>query len=172
MADPTQLAPTPLHFCVQCGQQMARKRFPSGKMESRKLFLRRKFCDQKCMALAMEKKTCASISHSRMNSSRTAKAVCETCGVGGDLHVHHKDENPRNNVFSNLMTLCRSCHSRAHSPNFTETGEQRVHCEHCLKPSIKKGLCATHLSRLRRHGHPLAKKQKIGLEWILSVPSG
>lgn len=31
-----------------------------------------------------------------------------------ELIVHHKDENKNNNLKENLITLCRSCHSRTH----------------------------------------------------------
>lgn len=166
-----QPKPTPKRSCEACGAQMERKRFGK-RLEDFSRFMARKYCDQACMAKAMEKDACASLSQSRMKAARSAKTKCEACGATHDLQVHHQDENPRNNDPSNLRTLCRSCHRRAHSPNFTATGEQRAHCAHCSKPSIKKGLCATHLSRLKRHGHPLAKKQKIGSEWILVIPLG
>ena len=41
--------------------------------------------------------------------------VCETCGVkGSKMHIHHKDRNPYNNEPSNLLVLCKHCHSRRH----------------------------------------------------------
>ena len=36
---------------------------------------------------------------------------CSLCGNIKDLQVHHKDENRKNNQISNLIILCRSCHS-------------------------------------------------------------
>ena len=39
---------------------------------------------------------------------------CESCG--GELqHVHHKDENRKNNNPENLMGLCNECHARIHA---------------------------------------------------------
>ena len=158
--------------CKTCGKELTQKRFSSGVLESPSMLKRRKYCDRVCMAKAQMKDTCSSVSHSRMKSASTAKDSCEICGAMGKLHVHHKDSNPRNNSASNLMTLCSSCHRRCHSQNFTETGEQRVPCLHCDMPSMKAGLCNTHLSRLKRYGHPLAKKKKIGSQWVLMLQDG
>jgi len=45
--------------------------------------------------------------------------TCQHCGkiqeeLGYRLHVHHIDENKNNLAFSNLISLCRSCHHRRH----------------------------------------------------------
>lgn len=32
------------------------------------------------------------------------------------LQVHHKDDNKRNNDFSNLITLCQKCHLKTEQP--------------------------------------------------------
>lgn len=40
--------------------------------------------------------------------------ICEICGSepkGRNLHVHHKDNNHRNNEPSNLMIVCVFCHN-------------------------------------------------------------
>jgi len=45
------------------------------------------------------------------------KNYCEHCssdGAGSRLVVHHKDENPTNNILVNLITLCDSCHKYVH----------------------------------------------------------
>lgn len=44
---------------------------------------------------------------------------CTECGSTSSLVVHHKDGNGRgcdqpNNCLDNLVTLCRSCHAKAH----------------------------------------------------------
>jgi 5-methylcytosine-specific restriction endonuclease McrA len=39
---------------------------------------------------------------------------CRMCGNKIDLQVHHIDENRQNNQMSNLIILCRSCHSKQH----------------------------------------------------------
>ncbi len=48
---------------------------------------------------------------------------CNSCGINkwiGKkllLHVHHKDENPYNNVLENLCYLCPNCHGICHYDN-------------------------------------------------------
>ena len=39
---------------------------------------------------------------------------CQKCGNNKDLNVHHKDMNQTNASIANLITYCRSCHSRLH----------------------------------------------------------
>jgi len=39
---------------------------------------------------------------------------CKICGSSEKLVVHHIDFNKENNHFSNLITVCRSCHNRIH----------------------------------------------------------
>jgi 5-methylcytosine-specific restriction endonuclease McrA len=40
---------------------------------------------------------------------------CSECGYSSNsLCVHHKDRNPKNNSLDNLITLCKSCHSKEH----------------------------------------------------------
>ncbi len=39
---------------------------------------------------------------------------CEKCGRKSNLNAHHKDENPRNNILSNIQVLCGSCHMKHH----------------------------------------------------------
>lgn len=50
---------------------------------------------------------------------RTIKArdkyMCQVCKSKRQLVVHHVDENKLNNHHDNLLTLCRSCHSRLHA---------------------------------------------------------
>jgi len=158
--------------CHACGKKLVQKRFSSGVLESPSMLKRRKYCNRQCMAQGMQKDRCNSTSHSRSKSTKKMKSCCEGCGSNGKRHVHHLDNDPRNNSDSNLMTLCVSCHRRAHSRNFNVTGQHRLPCKHCAKPSVKRGLCNTHLSRYRRFGHPLAKKRKIGSEWVLMLHDG
>ena len=93
----------------------------------------------------------------RRKSTEMVGEKCELCGkTRGKLHVHHLDENPTNNSPENLQTLCVSCHRLLHSPNYTGTPPRRKPCLLCNKPSARRGYCNTHLSRLKRHGDPLA----------------
>lgn len=168
---PQNIKPDPLKHCAQCRRRLRRKRF-NGTLESMNCFLRRKFCGRGCMAKAMVKTRCQSLSHSRSKANKAIKSACEACGRTKSLHVHHVNEDPRDNTPSNLRTLCNSCHSRCHSPNFTDDGRTRKSCLHCERPSVKNRLCYTHITRLKRFGHPLAKKRKIGSEWVLMLHDG
>jgi hypothetical protein len=103
----------------------------------------------------------------RRKTTGMAGPQCELCGTNKrKLHVHHKDHNPENNDPKNLQTLCASCHKVSHSPNYTGTPPRRKPCAYCLKPVARKGLCNTHLTRLKRHGHPLGKKFKTASGWV------
>lgn len=39
---------------------------------------------------------------------------CAVCGAKEGLHVHHKDDNPKNNKINNLILLCGVCHKKIH----------------------------------------------------------
>ena len=40
---------------------------------------------------------------------------CSICGeIEGQIDVHHKDENRKNNKVENLQVLCASCHAKLH----------------------------------------------------------
>lgn len=160
--------PTPVKFCKSCGKQMERPRI-DGKIEELATFVKRIYCNRACMAVGMEKDRCQSPSHSRAKANRHIKEACEACGATGKLHVHHKDEDPFNNDPSNLRTLCPRCHRRSHSPNFMDDGVTRKPCAHCARPSVKSGLCHTHLTRRQRFGDPLAVKVKTASGWVLDT---
>lgn len=159
--------------CAWCGVPLRQKVYwPSGRTESLSNFLERKFCDRKCMAKAMEKERCESLSHSRLKAQRLGAPSCELCGSTQNLQVHHKDEDPRNNDLRNLKTLCASCHKRTHLLCYDPTTAQRKPCRFCTAPSFRNDLCATHRSRFKRFGHPLAKKRKVRSEWVLMLHDG
>ena len=52
--------------------------------------------------------------HHRARKFRKSK--CERCGSADRLHVHHKDDNYKNNDPANLETLCTYCHGKEHGP--------------------------------------------------------
>jgi hypothetical protein len=149
-----KIKPDPLKHCAACGTLMQRKRI-NERLEDYGAFQRRVYCNRECMAQGMTKEVCASLSHSRIKAHKSVKARCEMCAATWRLHVHHKDENPHNNAPTNLMTLCPSCHRKAHSPNFG------VNCQHCDKPAVKAGLCNSHLTRRRKYGDPTLTKVKM-----------
>lgn len=41
---------------------------------------------------------------------------CQLCGSTADLMVHHKDENNDNHNALNLVTVCKACHMKKHTP--------------------------------------------------------
>ena len=161
------------HVCKQCATPLTRKRF-NGRLEDNGAFRKRVFCDRSCMADWMEGQIKnMTPQNSRRQSAKTVGSMCEVCQARDTkFHVHHVDENPLNNDPSNLRTLCISCHCRSHSPSFGEDGKTRKDCVYCSADSMKRGLCFTHLSREKRHGHPLAKMRKIGSDWILMLEHG
>ena len=164
---------TPSKKCRRCSKKMERQRF-SGRLEDLGVFRRRVFCNRECMTIWMEGRIKnPTAKNSRRQSAKRVESACEMCArMHTRLYVHHKNRNPLDNDPRNLQTLCGRCHRRCHSPNFTETGEQRRPCEFCKRPSFKRGWCATHVTRFRQFGHPLAKKRKLGSKWILMLHDG
>lgn len=96
--------------CETCGTALTRKRFKSGRLEDRNVFLRRRHCSQKC---ANTRKEVTRSAH-QWRAKPFRKAVCEECGTRNRLHVHHKDRNWANDYPTNLATLCASCHLKLH----------------------------------------------------------
>lgn len=102
--------PDPDKVCAACGVVLARKRFASGRLEDRGVFLRRRHCSQSCANSRNE--VGASAYHWRARKHRSL--ACETCGTSEGLHVHHRDRDRTNNDPANLATLCGSCHLKLH----------------------------------------------------------
>ena len=157
------------HNCHFCGKPLERKRYPS-KWEVWANFWRRKYCDRQCMADAYEGQIkVPTWANSRRQSQKQAKPACELCGrlaTETQMYVHHRDENPMNNDPTNLQTLCGSCHRREHLDTWGAP------CIHCDRPRERRDLCGTHLSREKRYGHALAKKRKVGKNWVLMKHDG
>ncbi len=111
-----QKTKTAIRHCEACGKLLERKRF-SGRLEDFSRFVKRKYCDQTCMALTMEGQIkVMNDKNSRRQSGKKVKPICEGCGrTGARNHVHHVDETPTNNADENLLTLCPSCHKLIHS---------------------------------------------------------
>src|SRR5205085_12366675 len=71
------------------------------------------------------------------------KANCEECGTTDRLEQHHRDRNPRNNFSSNIVTLCKPCHDKAHgaywkvctvcSKKYRTVGRTSLFCKKCRK---------------------------------------
>lgn len=153
--------------CQQCNAQMERKRY-RGTLESRLNYMRRRFCDQQCMAKWQEGRIKRpSAQNSRRQSAKVVRPACAWCQSSARRHVHHIDANPLNNTPANLLTLCAACHRLAHSPHFDVTTRQRKPCAYCEKPAQKAGCCWTHNTRRQRYGDPLMTKVKHGSSWRL-----
>lgn len=113
----------PTKTCEMCGEPLTRKRFASGRLEDRGVFLRRKFCSQSCANTRTE----ITRSGHAYRAKAYKKATCEECGGRSRLHVHHHDRNWRNDAPANLVTLCASCHLKLH---WREDREARVAAIH------------------------------------------
>lgn len=50
----------------------------------------------------------------KANLQKEINSICPLCGNEdvGHFQVHHIDENPSNNTFSNLLLICPTCHSK------------------------------------------------------------
>lgn len=51
---------------------------------------------------------------------------CQWCGSKDGLVVHHIDSNKHNDVMENLITLCKSCHSRHHKLSKSSTSRLKM----------------------------------------------
>ena len=141
--------PDPIKYCEHCGKQLARKRIPSGALESLLHFGRRKFCDQRCMGAAFDARTPSGTSWATTHY-HARKIVppgpCSRCGKPEATDVHHEDGNHQNNSPTNLSRICRSCHVKEHRPKGS--------CSVCGAPLKGLGFCEKHYQRFKKHGDP------------------
>lgn len=104
----------PAKSCESCGKALQRKRY-CGRMEDRAVFLRRRFCDAKCMGTS---KVTATPARGTLRK-RTGKAVplkpaCERCGSAKERQRHHRNRDIADNRPENVETLCARCHALEH----------------------------------------------------------
>lgn len=159
----------PVKCCRNCGKILSRRKYASG-WEDMGAFLKRKYCNQKCMGKAFEKENPG---RNLIKYRYLRKPSCENCGTTENLCGHHRDGNWNNNHRSNLMTLCSSCHtSLHHAQGDIIRKKEKPPCYVCGKQSYRLGLCSTHLTRQKRHGSPYLKMRKIGPSWRLCEDSG
>ncbi len=105
--------PDPEKRCMICGCRLQRRRMPSGRLEDLGAFLRRQFCSLSCANSRAKGGTSRKAYHAQARKHR--KTECESCGCQTRLHVHHLNEDWRNNDPSNLQTLCIFCHQFWHA---------------------------------------------------------
>lgn len=159
--------PDPEKHCQYCGKQMERKRY-NGTLESMNVFLRRKYCDQLCMAKAQEKES-VTLAALRSRAEKLRKKSCQRCGATANLQVHHKDRNPANNAPDNIETLCSSCHTTTHweEGKVPNQKKRNFFCKICGKPARKLDMCQMHYQRFQKYGDPYLTKKKIGSRYEL-----
>src|SRR5215831_7143626 len=99
--------------CLMCDTRLNRRRYPNGEIESPYWFLRRQFCSLHCANSRFKGGLSRKAFYNRARKFR--KKQCEACGnQEARLHVHHVDENWKNNSPDNLQTLCSFCHQFWH----------------------------------------------------------
>lgn len=169
---PTPKKDDPSLFCKACSSPLKRKRL-NGRLGDRGAFLKRKFCDLKCMGKAKERANATRGAFSK-RARRFLKRSCEQCGTPERLAVHHKDRNWRNNAPANLMTLCASCHTLLHhAAGDINPSRLPPPCRVCGEPSARRDLCGRHLQRFKKYGDPRLTKRLLGGLWTLvSEPDG
>lgn len=154
----------PVLQCQQCGKTFTRTPSKAGNWPTLMVFKQRKYCSNQCVADA---KKAVTIHTARKAAVKLVGDRCQTCDSTKNLQPHHMDSNPLNNNPSNIMTLCRSCHTKWHWEHGKQMPSRRSVCRLCGKPEMGRGLCEKHLIRERRHGNPLLKKVNRSRIWTL-----
>jgi len=150
----------PLKICEHCSVPLCRKIYGST-LEDASRFMMRRFCSTECSGL-FHREEAPSRSAMLKRVYKIRGRSCEKCGAVVRLSIHHKDRNWRNNATENLQTLCSSCHTSLHhaAGEIIRSTPKRL-CSVCERPSSRKGLCATHLTRSKKHGDP-----RLVIKWV------
>jgi len=156
---PQHVKEGPSKYCEQCGKKMERKYY-NGRREDFTRFMARRFCDLTCSGLSIRGIRVLNEQTSRARSAKFAKTECEQCGGNEYLQVHHKDHDPLNNDIRNLITLCMSCHVKAHHAEWLSKNANRT-CEYCDSPVKGLGLCMKHYQRVKKHGDPFLVVKRL-----------
>lgn len=105
--------PTPEKRCGICGTRFQRKRLEGGRLEDVTAFLKRRFCSLSCANSRTRGGLSRKAFHARARKLR--RANCQACGTAKKLHVHHINEDWRDNRPENVQTLCIFCHQFWHA---------------------------------------------------------
>ena len=146
---PMPMKPTPLKFCISCGDKLERHPLKNkgGELEALLHFSRRKYCSRACMGAGFRGRwRHDTLKHQGRWRARQIiqPTSCADCGKRGRLDIHHINENPLDNSLKNLVGLCRSCHLKRHKRDrFCEAPD-------CGRKHKGHGLCDMHLQRHRK----------------------
>ena len=96
--------------------------------------------------------------------------ICVKCYSLDNIHVHHKDLDPGNNIESNLQILCRSCHTKLHNKWRKHSKETRKKTSIALKwrklsEETKKKIGLAGIGR--KHSEETKKKMSINISIAL-----
>lgn len=105
----------PTKYCKCCDKEMYRKRY-NNRLEDLSVFLRRQYCSLSCA----NTRTDLTKHGYSFRARKFLKKKCEACNHNKLLQAHHIDQNIKNNLESNIQTLCKHCH------NFWHTTEKRL----------------------------------------------
>jgi len=130
--------------CEFCQFELCRKRKPSGKLEANTSFIKRRFCNSKCRGnFTASKNECLESSVRQRTLKLYPKITLKNCQVCGNtenrLQRHHKDKNPFNNLFENILICCQSCHAKEHQKDGVwGRGKKERFCIQCKEYFIHK----------------------------------
>src|SRR2546425_11096317 len=111
---------TPIMNCKKCGNELHRRKF-GNRLEDFTRFMKRKYCSKSCNYVRPPVSSRKGFLYS---ARKHRKKQCENCNSTERLQIHHKDENWKNNLPSNLKTLCPSCHMKLHWSQWKLRGQQ------------------------------------------------
>ena len=124
--------------CEQCGSVFTRHKSPNGRLEGAEDYLPRRFCSSSCYTqwhrgtnhyLYNEEGSSRYDGYVRV--TRNGRRVYlhrwlmeQHLGrpLRLDEHVHHDDENPKNNAFDNLILTTNSNHLKMHYQHWKAVG--------------------------------------------------
>lgn len=155
---------TPEKHCEFCGELLVRKRFKSGTIEDRTVFIKRKFCNETCFHSSL--RINITDDYSRVLAREHRKDKCEDCPATENLQVHHIDENPQNNDPANLATLCASCHTKRHwaagkKPAKPKNIRPCIICGASPPQGLKKDRCPLHYQQFKRQRKRDLRNQQV-----------
>lgn len=156
--------------CLQCNKSLVRRITPAQE-EPLHLFKIRKYCNYQCSGASKRVKTTINRRHNTVIARRSilqagrCHDACERCGatkLQSIIDIHHKNQNWQDNRPSNLIVLCRRCHTAAHL-DIERKKKMKLPTicaiQKCRRKraSLKKELCKNHDQTMQVWGHPLVK---------------